>query len=141
ASPRASPSGHAESGEGVRGAARLELLDQTQLAHSCAAEVRHAVRAVRAVSGRRVNGERPLVALVDEEERLRAAGRAQRVVSSSEQSAADPAAGAGGMNEEQEHLTIARMNGGVADDAVGFVGGDQQHVRRLMIGYELFPVL
>jgi hypothetical protein len=71
---------------------------------------------------------------VDEQERFRAAGRAQRAVSSSEQSAADPAAGAGGMNEEQEHLTIARMNGGVADDAAGFVGGDQQHVRRLMIG-------
>src|SRR5204863_6153781 len=82
-----------------RGAARLELLDQTQLAHLRAAEVRDAVRAVRAVPGRRVDGERPLVALVDEEERFWAAGRAQRVVGGSEQSAAYPAAGAGRMNE------------------------------------------
>jgi len=42
ASPRASPPGHAGSG-GCAGAARLDLLDETYLAHAYAAELRHAV--------------------------------------------------------------------------------------------------
>jgi hypothetical protein len=33
------------------------------------------------------------------------------------------------------------MNGGVSDDVIRFVDGDQQHVRRLVVGHELIPIL
>jgi hypothetical protein len=83
----------------------------------------------------------PRVLVVDEQERFRATGGAQRVVSGSQESATDPAAGVGRMNEQQEHLTIGWVSGCVADDTAGFVDGDEQHVRRLVIGDELIPVL
>ena len=62
-------------------------------------------------------------------------------MSSSEKRAADPATAVGGMNEEQEHLAVRRMNGRIADNAVGFLDRDQQHIRLLMVGDELLPVL
>jgi len=55
-------------------------------------------------------------------------------------SAANPATGAGRMNEQKEHLTIGWVSGCVAGNAVCFVGGGQQHVRRQMIGHELIAV-
>ena len=76
-----------------------------------------------------------------EEERLTATADAQCVVSGGEESAANPATGVGGMNEEKEHLTVSWMNGRVTDAAVGFVDRDQEHIRRRMVGNELIPVL
>ena len=60
-------------------------------------------------------------------------------MSSSEESAANPATGVGGMNEQQEHLTVLRMNGGVTDDAIVFVDSDQHDPRRHVLGNELTP--
>lgn len=51
----------------------------------------------------------------------------------SKESAADPAAGEDGMNEEKEQLAAGRMSGCVADDPFRFLDRDQQHVRRQMI--------
>src|SRR5262245_63869204 len=76
-----------------------------------------------------------------DEIRLLATGGAQRVVSGGEEHAPDTASGVGGMDEEEEHLAVPRMDGGVADDAICLVDGDEQHVRRLVIGNELLPVL
>ncbi len=120
---------------------RLELFDQTQLAHACATKVRDAVRTARAVSGGCVDAQRPRVLLVHEQECLRATGSSQRVVSGSQESAANPATGVGGMDEQKEHLTILHMNGCVPDDAVRIVDGDQQHVRRDVVSHEVIPVL
>jgi len=88
-----------------------------------------------------MDGERPLVLLVYEQVCLGASGRAQCVMSGVEESPADPATGMCGMDEEQEHLAVFGVGGGVADDAVGFVDGDEQCIWRLVIGYELLPVL
>jgi len=44
------------------------------------------------------------------------------------------------MNAQHEHLTIGWVNGCTADDSVGFVDRDEQHIRRQVIGQELIPV-
>jgi hypothetical protein len=45
------------------------------------------------------------------------------------------------IDEEQEHLCLRRMDGGVADDAAGLVGRHEQYIRRCVVRYELLPVL
>jgi ubiquinone/menaquinone biosynthesis C-methylase UbiE len=112
----------------------LELLDETQLAQLGAAEIRGANRTVQPVSGSRVDRECPLVLLVREQERLPATGGAQRIVCSSEERAADPAAGVGGVNEEQlgsSPLTLSDMETVQPPRTHRDIAAETERVRRL----------
>ena len=104
----------------------LKLRDEAQLAHLGAAEVRDALRTVGTIPGRRIDGDRSLVLLVHEEERLPATVMSQRVMRGGEEPSSDPPAGVRGMHEEQEHLTVRRVGGRVPEDLVGRVNRDRR---------------
>jgi hypothetical protein len=96
---------------------------------------------IKVVSGCRVDGERPLVALVREQERFSTTGGAKAILSGGEQGGANPASAVVGMDEQKEQLTVAWMGSGVSNDAVAVVLGNKQHVWRRVVGDELVPVL
>lgn len=56
---------------------------------------------------------------------LGAPGRAQHVLRGAEKRTPDPPAGVRGMDEEQKQLAVFGMGGGVADDPVRVVDGDE----------------
>ena len=122
-------------------ARRSELLHEAQLSDVGAAEFRCSLLAVRAIPGRGVKGDRPLVLFVGEQERLPAAVGAKRIMGCGEQRAADPTSAVFGMNEEQEHLAVVRVDSGVSNDAIGPVVRDQERVWRPVVGNQLVPVL
>jgi hypothetical protein len=137
---RLEPGGRACAARHLR-RSRLQPLDEAQLAHTRAAKIRYAVRAVWLVTRRDVDGDRSLVLLVNEKERLSATCSAQRIVRGGKEHATDPATRVVGMNEEKEHLPVGWMNGRIADHAFRVLNGDEEHVRRLVIGNELLPVV
>src|SRR2546423_9663791 len=118
-----------------------KLLHQAQLAHWGPAEVRLAARSVGTIACPRVDGQRALVLLVGEEERVIAARRAESVVGGAQEHAPDAAARMSRIDEEEKHLSILGVDSGVADYPIGLVRRDEQHVRRRVVGDQLVPVV
>jgi hypothetical protein len=79
--------------------------------------------------------------LVRVEKRFAATCGSQRFMRSIEQRSSHTAAGVLWVNEQQEHLAFARMDGGETDDIAWFIDGDQQNVWRFVLNHKLVPLV
>jgi hypothetical protein len=61
-------------------------------------------------------------------------------VGGAQEHAPDAAPRVSRVDEQQEQLPVAGVDGRVADHSIGLVGRDQQHVRRRVIDNQLVPV-
>jgi hypothetical protein len=119
----------------------LQRFYQSWLAQVNTAKVRFTHGAVASIPGGLVYGERSFVFFVRIEKRCAAACGSQRFMRSIKQCAAHAPASVFWVNEQQEHLALARMDGGETDGNAWFIDGDQQYVWRFVLNHKLVPLV